>query len=164
MAARSTGGPLTALELDAWRGFLYGQSRLQRELDREMTEAEGFGLTSYEVLLRLASAPGKRMRMGDIADSLVLSRSGLTGIISQLERQGYVARERACADGRGIEAVLTKLGQSVFRRAHRVHLAGVRRYFLSHLTDEQLHQLTTAWTAIGIVGSPHAESDAQATT
>ena len=151
MAPRSTDGPLTPLELDAWRGFLYTQSRLQRELDREMTEAEGFGLTSYEVLLRLSTAPGKRLRMGDIADSLVLSRSGLTGIISQLERQGYVARERSDTDGRGIEAVMTKAGQSVFRRAQRVHLAGIRSRFLTHLTDTQLQQLATAWTAIGVV-------------
>jgi DNA-binding MarR family transcriptional regulator len=108
--------------------------------------------------------------MGDIADSLLLSRSGLTGIISQLERQGYVSRERSCADGRGIEAVLTKLGQSVFRRAQRVHLAGVRRGFLSQLTDEHLGQLIGAWVATGVsTGSDVPpvecpEHDAQATT
>src|SRR5262249_31940954 len=65
------------------------------------------------------------------SDVLLFSRSGLTGIVNELERRGYVACERATDEARGIEAVVTEAGLSAFRRAHRVHLAGVRDLFLA---------------------------------
>jgi DNA-binding MarR family transcriptional regulator len=92
--------------------------------------------------------------MRDIADSLLVSRSGLTGIVNELERRGYVARERAADDGRGIEAVVTEAGLAAFRRAHRVHLASVRDLFLRHLSEEQLQQLAGVWAAVGTTAGP----------
>jgi DNA-binding MarR family transcriptional regulator len=154
LETRSSAGLLTPLEFDAWAGLLSTHARLERGLDREMLDAEGISVSAYEVLLRLAYGPGKRMRMRDIADSLLLSRSGLTGIVSELERRGYVTRERAADDGRGIEAALTRTGQAAFRRAQRVHLAGVRARFLRHLSDQQLQQLADAWAAIGTATGP----------
>lgn len=154
MEPRTAGGQLSTLELTAWRGLLRTQAWLERELDRELLDAESLSLSSYEVLLRLAQADGRRMRMRDIADSLLISRSGLTGIVSELERRGYVSREPTPGDGRGIQAALTKTGLAAFRKAHRVHLAGVRELFLRHLSDEQLRQLAGAWTAIGTAAGP----------
>jgi len=87
--------------------------------------------------------------MSDIADSLLVSRSGLTGMVGELERRGYVVRERGTVDRRGIEAVLTKTGQNAFRRAQRVHLAGIRNLFLRHLSEQQMRQLAGAWAAVG---------------
>ena len=148
MPRRKNDGPLAALELDAWRGLLRTHSRLVRELDREMMLSEGIGLTDYDVLLNLAQAPGRRLRMKQIAESLLLSRSGLTGIITDLERRGYVTRETVNDDRRGIDAVLTTAGHTALRRAHRVHLAGVRERFLRHLTDDQLRYLADAWSSV----------------
>jgi len=150
----TAGGQFSTLELNAWRGLLRTHARLERELDRKLLDAEGLSLSSYEVLLRLAQADGRRMRMRDIADSLLVSRSGLTGVVNELERRGYVARERAADDGRGIEAVLTKTGLAAFRQAHRVHLAGVRELFLRNLSDEQLQQLVGVWAAVGTAAGP----------
>jgi DNA-binding MarR family transcriptional regulator len=160
--ARLTDGPLSTLELDAWRGLLRTHAALSRELDRQMSDAEGLGLSSYEVLLRLAQSPNRRARMKDIADSLLLSRSGLTGIIGELERRGYVTREPVAQDRRGVEAVLTRTGQAAFKRAHRVHLNGVRNLFVRCLSDQQLRHLTGAWNALGISTGPDLNgSDSQ---
>jgi DNA-binding MarR family transcriptional regulator len=149
LGAGPAGEPLSQLELDAWSGFLRTHATVVRELDREMAETQGLALSCYEVLLALSRAPGKRLRMRDIADSLVISRSGLTGMVGELERRGYVVRERGTVDRRGIEAVLTKTGQNAFRRAQRVHLAGIRNLFLRHLSEQQMLQLTGAWAALG---------------
>jgi len=156
--ARTAGGQLSTLELTAWRGLLRTQAWLERELDRKLLDAEGLSLSSYEVLLRLAQAEGMRMRMRDIAGSLLISRSGLTGIVNELERRGYVTRERTADDGRGIEAALTKTGLAAFRKAHRVHLTGVRELFLRHLSDEQLRQLAGVWAAVGNAAGPDLAS------
>lgn len=154
MESRTAGGQLSTPELTAWRGLLRTHAWLERDLDRRLLDAQGLSLSSYEVLLRLAQAEGRRMRMRDIAGSLLISRSGLTGIVSELERRGYVARERTADDGRGIEAALTKIGLAAFRKAHRVHLTGVRQLFLRHLSDEQLQQLADVWAAVGTAAGP----------
>jgi DNA-binding MarR family transcriptional regulator len=154
LARRSTDGPLSVLELDAWRGLLRTHARLVRELDRQMSQSEGIGLTAYDVMLKLAQAPGRRLRMKQIAEAMLLSRSGLTGIISDLEGRGYVVRETVSDDRRGIEAVLTRTGNAALRRAHRMHLAGVRAGFLRHLSEEQLQHLAQAWSAVGTPTGP----------
>jgi len=158
LPGRTNDGQLAALELDAWRGLLRTHSRLVRELDQEMIAAEGIGLTDYDVLLLLAQAPDRRMRMKQIAESVLLSRSGLTGIVSDLERRGYVTRETVNDDRRGIDAVLTPAGHAALHRAHRVHLAGVRERFLRHLTDEQLGYLADAWSSVAAGAADDAES------
>jgi len=154
-AARSNGSHrLTPLELSAWRGFLRTHTRLLRELDLELTQEQGLHSSSYEVLLRLAEAPGGTMRMKDLAESLLLSRSGLSRIVDELERQGHVKREPCKTDARGTEAVITRGGRSVFRRAQRSHLHSVREDFLDKLSDRQLQQLVEAWEAIGLAHTP----------
>ncbi len=85
---------LDELELGAWRGFLRAHAALSRELDAELTAAHGLPLSTYEVLLFLADSPDGHMRMSDLADSVLLSRSGLTRLVDRLERDGLVQRAR----------------------------------------------------------------------
>jgi DNA-binding MarR family transcriptional regulator len=152
---RSNGSQrLTPLEVSAWRGFLRTHTRLLRQLDLELTQEQGLHTSSYEVLLRLAEAPSGTMRMKDLADSLLLSRSGLSRIVDELERHAHVTRQPCKTDARGTEAVITRSGRSMFRRAQRSHLRGVREDFLDKLSARQLAQLTEAWKAIGLADTP----------
>jgi DNA-binding MarR family transcriptional regulator len=146
--------PLSPGELAAWRGFLRTHARLLRHLDRQLTDEQGLPTSSYEVLLRLGEAPRGTMRMKDIADSLLLSRSGLSRVVDELERKGYVARQTCASDARGTEAVITRSGRSAFRKAQNSHLRSVRAEFLDKLTEKQLRQLAEVWTAVGLAGAP----------
>jgi DNA-binding MarR family transcriptional regulator len=146
--------PLSAGELAAWRGFLRTHARLLRQLDRQLTAEQGLATSSYEVLLRLAEAPRGTMRMKDIADSLLLSRSGLSRVVDELERKGYVTRQPCPTDARGTEAVITRSGRSAFRKAQHSHLRSVRDDFLDKLSQEQLGQLAEVWTAVGLAEAP----------
>jgi DNA-binding MarR family transcriptional regulator len=152
--AKAPSEPLSDRELAAWRGFLRTHARLLRHLDRELIEEQGLPTSSYEVLLRLAEAPRGSMRMKDIADSLLLSRSGLSRIVDELERKGYVTREACASDARGTEAVISRSGRSAFRKAQSSHLRSVRAVFLDKLSDKQLQQLAEVWTAVAVAEAP----------
>ncbi|MFI1017847.1 MarR family winged helix-turn-helix transcriptional regulator [Streptomyces sp. NPDC020965] len=141
--------PLNRTERAVWLGFLATHLRLLRTLDAELTATERIPTSTFEVLLTLAEAPGGRARMKDIAASLLISRSGLTRIVDDLERRGLVERHRCPTDARGFDAVLTDGGRKAYRRARKVHLAGLRREFLDKLSDEQLSALGEIWTAVG---------------
>ena len=110
-APKAKGGqPLTTAELAAWRGFLRVHSALTKQLDAELEAAHGLSLSSYEVLLFLADSPEGRVRMSELADSVLLSRSGLTRLVDRLERDGLVRRESCPSDLRGFNAVITDEG------------------------------------------------------
>jgi DNA-binding MarR family transcriptional regulator len=132
-------------ELAAWGGLLRTHAQLVRELDAELSAAHGLPLSSYEVLLKLAGAAGGRMRMSEIADAVLLSRSGLTRLIDRLDREGLVQREACHDDARGQWAVLTERGRSRFTEAQQTHLAGVRRRFLDQLGPRDLSELSRIW-------------------
>lgn len=136
-------------ELAAWRGLLRAHSRLTRALDVELVKAHGLPLTSYEVLLFLADSAHGRLRMSDLADSALLSRSGLTRLVDRLERQGLLRRETCPQDGRGSYAAITTRGRALFDRARATHLEGVRERFLSHLSPEELRSLGDLWRRTG---------------
>lgn len=141
---------LTSLELDAWRGFLRAHAGIVRDLDDELQAEHGLPLTSYEVLLYLAEAPGNRLRMSELASSLLLSQSGVTRLVDRLEREGLVRRERCEEDGRGFFAVLNREGEARFREVRPTHLAGVRRLFLDPLSSDDQRALTRAWEHLGV--------------
>jgi len=136
---------LGVTELGAWRGFLRTHSEMSRGLDAELMAAHGLALSSYEVLLFLADSPAGRMRMAELADSVLLSRSGLTRLVDRLEREGLVRRESCPGDARGLNAVITAEGRDRFHTARRTHLAGVRRRYLDRLTDEEQRLLGSIW-------------------
>ena len=139
---------LSGTELGAWRGFLRVHSALVRELDTELDAAHDLPLSSYDVLIYLQSAPEKRLRMAELADSVLLSRSGVTRLVDRLEREGLIVRDTCTSDGRGCFAVLTDDGEQLLARARPTHLAGVRERFLSHFSEEELEVLARFWERV----------------
>jgi DNA-binding MarR family transcriptional regulator len=139
---------LTTTELGAWRGLLRVHTALVRELDADLTAAHELPLSSYDVLIYLESAPGKRLRMAELADSVLLSRSGVTRLVDRLERDGLIVRDTCTSDGRGCFAVLTEAGEALLARARPTHLDGVRERFLRHFSDEELQLLATFWERV----------------
>ena len=140
--------PLDERELRAWRGLLRTHALLVKRLDADLEAEHGIALTSYEVLLHLQHADGHKMRMCDVAESVLLSRSGLTRLIDRLEREGLVERASCPDDARGAYARLTDAGMAKFRAAQTTHLAGVRAHFLEHLGADELDALGDAWERV----------------
>jgi len=132
-------------ELAAWRGFLRTHAGLVKELDADLEAQHQLPLTSYDVLTTLADQPQGRMRMRDLADAVVLSRSGLTRLVDRLQREGLLEREQCASDARGAYAVLTETGRARLREAQPLHRDGVRRRFLSRFSAEELRILADFW-------------------
>jgi DNA-binding MarR family transcriptional regulator len=135
-------------ELAAWRGMLRVHASMTRQLDLELTRAHDLPLSSYEVLLFLNDAPDGRMRMSELAEGVLLSRSGLTRLVDRLERGGLIERERCTDDARGWFAILTYEGRRLFADARETHLAGVRDRFLMHFSREELRELGALWDRV----------------
>jgi DNA-binding MarR family transcriptional regulator len=146
--ARSASNELTPAELAAWRGLLRVHTALVRALDAELDEAHALPLTHYDVLIYLRSAPRRRLRMAELADSVLLSRSGVTRLVDRLERDGLLVRDTCDSDGRGCFAVLTDKGAELLARARPTHLGGVRERFLRHFSEEELEMLADCWNRV----------------
>ena len=116
-------------------------SRVTRELDAELLATHGLPLSSYEVLLFLDNAPDGQLRMAQLADSVLLSRSGLTRLVDRLEEGGLVRRETCPSDLRGFNAVLTDAGRAALVAARVTHLSGVRWLFLDRFSVEEQREL-----------------------
>jgi len=125
-------------QLAAWRTFLRAHSHVVRRLESELLAAGELPLASYDVLVQLTEAPQRRLRMTELADRVLLSRSGLTRLVDRLERQGLVRREPCPDDARGMYAVATDDGVDRLRQASRVHLDGVRRHFVDRFGADEL--------------------------
>lgn len=139
---------LQADELAAWRGLLRVHAATVRALDAELDAVHGLPLSHYEVLMSLGEAPEGRMRMCDLADRVLLSRSGLTRLADRLESDGLICRAKCSADARGSFACLTEAGRDTLVRARQTHLEGVRRHFLEHLGQQELACLSAAWERV----------------
>jgi DNA-binding MarR family transcriptional regulator len=124
-----------------WRTFLRAHAQVMRELERELFADTGMPLGWYDVLLTLAEAPERRLRMAELADRVLLSRSGLTRLIDRLQAEGLVRREPSPDDARGTFTVLTAEGIGRLRRAAPVHLAGIQSHWLAHFNDDELREL-----------------------
>ncbi len=127
--------------VQVWRSFLRAHATTVRELERELAAEAGMPLAWYDVLLQLVEAPDRRLRMAELADRVLLSRSGLTRLVDRLQAEGLVRREPSKDDARGTYTVLTDAGFHRLRRAAPVHLDGVARHWLSHFSDDELHEL-----------------------
>jgi DNA-binding MarR family transcriptional regulator len=132
-----------------WRAYFESSARLQTTLDRELRAATGLNLIDYNVLLVLEEAPGRRLRMGELADALVFSPSRLTYQVTSMEQRGLVRREPCPEDRRGMTAVLTHAGHAAFENAWRHHRRGVEEHFLDHLTDDELVVLDRVFGDLG---------------
>ncbi len=148
MATAPTTTHLTERELRAWKGFLRVHALLTKELDAELERGHGMSLSSYEVLLHLMNTGEGRMRMSELADSVILSRSGLTRLVDRLEREGLIERCTCPSDARGFNACITDAGRERFAAAQRTHLDGVRRLFIARLEPAQQDALGDAWDRV----------------
>ncbi len=127
--------------LSAWRAFLRAHARAVRELERELQTEEQLALTDYDVLVQLATAGERRLRMSELADALLLSRSGATRLIDRLVAEGLVERVSCESDRRGQWAALTPVGYDRLRHASPTHLRGVATHFLDRLSTVDLAAL-----------------------
>ena len=128
-------------ELGAWRGLVRVHAALVRELDAQLDARHGLPLSSYEVLRCLSKAPGGRLRMAELAEHVLLSRSGMTRLIDRLEREGMVSRSTCDKDGRGCYAGLTERGRTSIEEARTTHIEVVRAGFLRHFSEDEMRQL-----------------------
>jgi DNA-binding MarR family transcriptional regulator len=147
--------PLDERQLRAWRGMLRVHATLTKALDAQLEAEHGLALTSYEVLMYLNDAEGRRMRMSDLASTVILSRSGLTRLVDRLERDGLIERQSCPSDARGSFASLTEAGRQRLQAARATHLAGVRSLFLDHFSEADLDALGSAWERV-LPGVSHA--------
>lgn len=138
--AKSIPGPRDP-RLETWRSFLVAHAQIRRQLERELQAEQSLGLGEYEVLLLLARADDRQLRMSELADRLVLSRSGVTRLVDRLEADALVERESCDTDRRGSWATLTKAGHDRLRRAAPTHLRGVGEHFLDRIPSEELDAL-----------------------
>lgn len=132
------------MELEAWRAFLRSHARVTRLLDAELTAECDLPLGSYEVLIHLNEAPGRTLRMTELADRVLLSRSGLTRLVDRLEGDGLIRRESCPSDARGTNAVLTDVGLARLKAAAPVHLRGVREHVIDVLSPQEIATLAEA--------------------
>ena len=139
---------LDTRELRAWRGMLRVHAQLSKALDAQLLAEHALPLSSYEVLMYLSDADNGRMRMNELAASVLLSRSGLTRLVDRLEREGYLERCSCAHDARGAFAVLTRAGREKVEAARATHLAGVRELFLSRFSSDELEVLGDAWDRV----------------
>lgn len=140
-AGAGANADLTAAQAATWMALIRSHAALVKTLDGELDRAHGIGLSSFGVLAALAQSPDERMRMCDLADVALLSRSGLTRLIDRLERHGLVERSVCEQDARGAFAVLTAAGAQALALARPTYIDGVRRHFLSAFRAHELELL-----------------------
>jgi DNA-binding MarR family transcriptional regulator len=128
---------LDEAQMAAWLAFLEVSHRLERVIEHQLKRDAGLSHAQYEILSRLESAPGGQLRMSELADVIIVSRSGVTYQVTQLERAGLVRRQKCPADERGVLAVLTGAGRAALSRAAPGHVQVVRRYLIDVLTPAQ---------------------------
>jgi DNA-binding MarR family transcriptional regulator len=128
-------------DLEAWRRFIRAHASITRRLDAELSNSHQLTLSQYEVLLHLAGAPDRKMRMSELAESVLLSRSGASRLINSLEQAGLVERVSCSADARGAYARLTDAGDTKLRKAAGTHLDGVWELYLRRFSKRDLKLL-----------------------
>ena len=136
------------LDLGPWRAFLRAHARVARRLDEDLRQGHALSLQEYETLLHLAEAPERRLRMGRLADSLLLSKSGVTRLIDRLVEDGLVERTSCSSDARGAEASLTGSGLARLRAAAPTHLEGIRDHFFGAINAADLPAVERALDSV----------------
>ncbi|MGD9527287.1 MarR family winged helix-turn-helix transcriptional regulator [Pseudonocardia sp.] len=131
-----------------WSALLRAHAAVLRELEQEMQKAQNLPLTWYDVLLELNAAPERRLRMQELGERTVLSRTRVSRLVDELARAGYVRREQVEGDRRGSWAVLTPEGRERLRAAAPGYLDGIARHFADHLTPEEQASITAGLTRV----------------
>jgi DNA-binding MarR family transcriptional regulator len=139
---------LTAEEQRAWRAYLESSKLLFDALDRQLQREADMPHAYYEILVRLSEAEGRALRMSELAEITLSSRSRLSHAVARLEERGWVVRENCATDRRGQVATLTDEGFAVLASTAPGHVDTVRRCVIEALTPEQLRQLAEIGEAI----------------
>lgn len=134
--------------LRAWIAFLRAHAAVTRRLEAELQAERGLSLADYDALVQLAIADGRRLRMSELADQVVLSRSGVSRLVDRLAARGLAVRRACPTDARGSWAELTPDGLDLLRSAAPVHLRGVDAHFLSLIGDDDRERLVRALEAV----------------
>jgi DNA-binding MarR family transcriptional regulator len=128
----------------AFAALLRAHAAVIRRMDDELEAEGGMSLAWYDVLLTLGRSEGRRMRMQELSDEVVLSRSRVSRIVDELEREGDVAREPCAADRRVVYASITREGRRALRRARTVNVRGIEEHFASVLSGDELETVRCA--------------------
>lgn len=142
----------------AWAALLRCQAALVPRLSERVQAEAGIPLSWYDVLLELASAPDGRLRIQQLGERVVLSRSRVSRIVDEMERAGLVRRESDPHDGRASLAVTTEKGTAAFRRARPVYLAAIEQLFARHMTATEQELVTAALTRVVTEAAVHPPS------
>jgi DNA-binding MarR family transcriptional regulator len=132
----------------AWRAYLVGTTLLMERLDRDLREHHALSLPEYEILVRLSEAPGHRMRMALLADSVSHSRSRVTHTVTRMEQADLVSRETCLSDGRGVEAALTPHGRATLENAAPAHVSAVRRFLVDLVDGDDFEAVGRVFDAV----------------
>jgi len=129
--------------LEAWISLLRAHATLMRRLDTDLERETGLALADFDVLAQLASAHGE-LRITELAQRALISRSGMTRRVARLAEQGLVRRDRASTDARGVVVVLTEEGIARLAETAPVHARGISKLFVDQLDDQELALLERA--------------------
>jgi DNA-binding MarR family transcriptional regulator len=129
---------LDNLQNSVWRLFITANVKLLDRIGEKFSQAELPSMDWYDVLLTLKEAPEYRLRLSELAQKVLLSRSNLTHLVDRLEKAGLLDRERCPSDRRGTYAVLTEAGLAMQQKMWTVYAEGIAEYFGCHLDDEEL--------------------------
>jgi len=139
---------LSSDEQRAWRAYMDGHQRLMSELNRQLQRDNDLSVAEYRILVLLSEAPDRSLRMSDLADGVLSSRSRLTHQIRRMEAGGLVRRTSCEEDGRGVRAHLTDEGMNRLRAASAGHVTEVRRDFVDLLTPTQLRTIAEVFELV----------------
>src|SRR6266566_1950402 len=129
--------------LEAWRSLLRAHATLVRRLDADLERETGLALADFDVLAQLAAAHGA-LRMTELADRALISRSGMSRRVARLADEGLVRRDKRVTTARGIVVTLTEAGKGRLAETAPVHARGISRLFVAHLDDQELALLERA--------------------
>jgi DNA-binding MarR family transcriptional regulator len=145
-------------KLESWVSFLRSHAAITRELSAQLQREHGLTLNDYEVLLHLKNAEGWRMRRVDLAESVLLTASGITRLLEGLERAGLVCKETCSSDARVVYAKLTDEGAETLRVAGVTHLRGVEELFLGRYSGSELATLAELLSRLPVTGKGSSDS------
>jgi DNA-binding MarR family transcriptional regulator len=140
--------------------LLRAYSSTTRQLNAQLTADHGLTISDYEVLLRLARAPDRRMRRVDLSEQVLLTASGITRLLDGLERSGLVERGSCASDRRVVYAVLTDSGLTKVREASRSHVSQIDDLFAQHFGEDELQTVGDLLARIGGSDSRECAPDA----
>lgn len=139
---------LSADEQQVWRAFITAVTKFTEHLDRQLQRDSGMPMAYYEILVALSEAPGRALRMSELAAVCQSSRSRLSHAVARLEKEGWVERRACRSDRRGSFATLTDVGFAVLEQAAAGHVTAVREHLFDVLTPEQLRSLVEISRAV----------------